>query len=221
MGLNFFVFLLIFLLVSYRMIGALLLTRFSSKREAKPTTEDKTLKQKIKNVQTGYSFKFARVFIYQSSKPFGMACWFPRLILLSSGMILKLSEEELEYVILHEQAHIELKHYLEQATLIVVLALLGLVLINKFGLNLIFAAILGLLFSLAQIVYIRKTEDEAENFTLENLKNPHTMIKAIEKLARINGVKIKKESFIKLLFFISPSYYHRILLAKKFIQKAN
>lgn len=180
---NFVFFFIIFIyLVNWMQIGTFL-TKFISPKLSYKIVSDQRVTNLIMK-KTGV--KIEKFYLLNSDNPFGgMFSLFGKpILMLSDELYNNFNKDELEYVLLHEIGHYLYSHSLQNILGQTVLGLIGVYIINFFGLNIIPSSIFGIIFALIFVEFAKWHERQVENFAVKKIANPNGMVTAAHKLKK-------------------------------------
>lgn len=182
---------------------------------------------KISNLilkKTGLNIRSIKIF--ESPKLFGMMIGIPNKpqLVLSRGLYGNFSNNETEYVVLHEAGHYKLWHGAKEFIAGVVLLGIGNVIlrrIDNFPLAIHSSMILGVFFGVLMIRLGRFHEYQADNYSLSHISDPHGLIQATNKFRNYHGPKYTEHSnkIIQFMFYRGNPYDNRIVMANREIEK--
>lgn len=137
------------------------------------------------------------------------------VMIISFGARKYLTDDELEWLALHEAGHCVLWHVLKSILAGLLILTLGLVGIYQFKMPLLLIPLYGLILAIFYYQIERKiSEEQADIFSLNRISSPKAMITANEKMKiRVNSIFYQNKILTKL-FTGSLTYGERIEMAK-------
>lgn len=168
--------------------------------------------------------KLESIKISESNLLFGMMIGIPTLpqLILSRKVYDGFTQDELEYVVLHEAGHYKLWHSVKELVAGLILFFVGVFVLSKmFSGNegIMVAILLGLVFGLLMIQFGRMKELEADRYTLERISNPEGMIAATHKFREAYKNRSSNSKLVRLLFYRGNPYDNRIKMANEEIER--
>lgn len=177
---------------------------------------DENLSKMIRD-KTG--LKLNKIRIIKSDKKFGMMVGLVKpVMVLSSDLFNNFNKNELEYVVLHEAGHYQLKHSIKELFYWLLLLILGIVaisFIHYYGLLLTGILVLSFAILLTQVG--RSHEYQSDRYALKRITNPVGMITATEKFAAQYGNP--RLNLVRILFYRGVPYQNRMEIAEKEIER--
>lgn len=178
--------------------------------------EDKFITKLLKD-KTGLNVK--EIFLFDLNRPMGMMPGLPFKphMILTRGLYKNFNKDELEYVVLHEAGHCLSWHLVKAIAIFSILAIVGIALIIRMNMSLIFSAGLGIVLVVIFNNLARLLEYEADYFAVKRVENPKGMITATEKFAKAYGGGLNISFWRKLFhraFYVGVPYSDRIRIAK-------
>ncbi len=210
---QYLLFLLTLVLVSQRVVIKNNILRILGKSKPLKTIQDKKLSSFIKS-KTGLSISTLK--LINDQKPHAAMIGIPGkpVMVMSSGLYDNFTEEEKEYVALHEAGHYQLKHSIKIFIVVFLLFLVGALLLSiATELKLFVSVVLGILLGIISIQYQKRTEIEADMFAASRMNDPNGMISATNKFEKAWG---DNSTFLNFLFNARVPYSERIKIANKY-----
>lgn len=212
--LNIILFTIIFLLVTQRQQIAVILsahTRFAFKK-----LSDAKIAKFIKD-RAGILIK--TIYIVQSAKPYGLMVGIPTkpILILSSNLYKTFTEDELEYVLLHEAAHYKYLHSIREVIFSILLLTIGIILILTLSVPAISfttTIVSGILLGIINIQFAYISELQADKFAIRNMKNPAAIVTMVEKFKKARHGHEVRNTIPGILFQRNTSYKKRIQIAE-------
>lgn len=222
---NIILFIIIFLFVTQRPQIAVILsakTRYAFKKlsDAKIT--------KLVRDKTGTSIK--TIHIVQAKKPYGLMVGIPTkpILILSSKLYETFTEDELEYVILHEAAHYKYLHSIREVIFSILLIAIGTILILELpapetlfsaAIAILAAIVSGIILGIINIQFAYLSELQADKFAIRNMSNPAAIATAIKKFRKARNGPDLRVTIPGILFQRNTSGAKRIQMAELEKQK--
>ena len=136
------------------------------------------------------------------------------VMILTQGAIDKLTPQELEWMILHEAGHCLKWHTLKNTIAWMIFLLLGVALILNLMLSPFQTIIMALLLSLLWIQFERRSEVEADRYSLDKGADPKAMISFFEKMNNEHPNIIYRNEWLGFFLSPHPNYKKRIAMAQ-------
>lgn len=208
--------------------------------------ENESLKEGIKILARNAKLKVENVYKFNMSKNTKKAnAAFTGLgktkrIILGDTLLDNYSEDEIETVIAHELGHYKKKHIIKNIIIgttssfitLYIIAILYQSSLNWFGFNSItevsalpllalWSMLIGLIQSPLGNILSRKFEYEADEYAINETKNPLAFIKTLEKLTEQNLGDKEPHPFVEWFFYSHPSIKNRINAIERFAKENN
>lgn len=208
--------LLIMGIVSQWMVLSLYFTSFGQKQQILTEIKDSPLINLIKS-KTGLQLTSFR--IITSPRLYAVMIGLPGkpYMLLSSRVNQEFTNNEKEFVVLHEVGHYLLHHAIKEAIFFIMLFTLGVFVIHKRPWFVV--PIVGVLFGLLYIQFGMRSELEADHFAASHMTDPNGMITATEKFKNAHNPPLDDYSLAWKLFYRSVPYHNRVAIANEEIAK--
>lgn len=203
-----------FTLCNLVQIWYLLRNLISPKKNKFIPFENKKLLQKM-NEKTNLNLSIK--IIDEKNKMIGFMVSYPPfkpLMLFSEKLYKAFTEDEMQWVILHEAGHYLMWHNLKFALSQLVLFVLAIYLSLKMNLSLLFLFLLLLIFAIICIQISKIFESQADSYAARNMDNPYGMITGNMKMKNA-GKGILSNPILKYLLVSGVSYEERIKIANK------
>ena len=162
--------------------------------------------------------------ISSSSKLWGMMIGLPKLPLmfLSRPVYETFTEDELEYVILHETGHYVLSHSTKLAVLYFSLLGMGFAAVSNSD-NPFFWIIIAVIIGGIQLQISRLCEHDADSFALRHIANPKGMITATRKFEKsyrdLKWLHHSEDTLLSRLMYMGIPYNERVRSAEREIKR--
>jgi Zn-dependent protease with chaperone function len=199
------------------------LSSFGQDKVPVTLVENQDIQQLLSN-ETGSEIN--AVTIFETPHPFGMMIGIPTkpLLVLSRGLYETFSQDEMEYVVLHEAGHYVLWHGVIELVVGLILLVIGIVTLRKIKSikkSLLVSVLIGLLFGALMIQLGRAHELQTDNYALRKMNNPNGMIEATKKFRDYHGDKysLSPNPLMQFLFYRGNPYDNRIKMAELEIEK--
>jgi Zn-dependent protease with chaperone function len=163
--------------------------------------------------------------ISESDHLFGMMIGIPGKpqLILSRKLYETFSQNELEYIVLHEAGHYKLMHSITELIGAVLLLISGFIISSNIDhpMSLLYSILLGIGFGIIMIRLGRIHEYQADKYVLKLISDPEGMIKATENFKSYYGRKYSenKNKYVQSLFYRSNPYSNRIKMAENDIER--
>ena len=216
----FFVFITVFLLITNRHIFQTVLSKFEKPTNMYSRLDNDRLK---KYILEKTKVKIDNFYLVDSDKPFATMTGIPGypIMNISKHMYKNFSDEELNYVLLHETGHYVYWHTIKEIILQGSLLILAFFIFRNlnFSNEIIFsyAVITAIVIAIGFIQVARFFEWQADTYSLNHLDDPRSMISATKKFEKI--WYRPKQQIIENLFYRSIRYQDRISHAKTFTRE--
>lgn len=174
---------------------------------------DKQFIDKV-NKKTGLRFDIK---IQQSSRIFGYMPSIPikPIMVISSGARENLTDDELEWIVLHEAGHCIQWHVLKMIIAGVVILLFGVITIYYFKIPALIIPFHVLILAILYYQIEREiSERQADLFSLNRIENPQAMVTANQKIKAKATSIFYKNKILTRLFTPHLTYNERIEMAK-------
>jgi len=208
--------------------------------------ENESLKERIKNLAQNAKLKVENVYRFDMSKNTKKAnaaftgMGKTKRIILGDTLLDNYTEDEIETVIAHELGHFKKKHIIKNIIVGTVSSFLTLYLIailyqnslSWFGFSSIteiaalpllalWSMLIGLIQTPLGNILSRKFEYEADEYAIEETKNPSAFTKTLEKLTEQNLGDKEPHPFVEWFFYSHPSIKNRINAIMRFANAKN
>lgn len=212
---NYTVFIVLFLIIANRHVVEHLLERLWREKITNYKSDDKKILDLI-YLKTG--LRLPHFWVYDTHDFWGLMAGIPGRpqMFLSTYALNNFSDDELDWLLLHESGHYVLGHTIKEAIYQSILIAVGVFALWQF--NTIYLAIaLGLLLGVMGVQMGKHHEYEAEMYALSRVTNPQGMIhsgeRGVRKWYKNRGIV---GSLLRKLFnrWEATMHYHRIGMAK-------
>ena len=136
------------------------------------------------------------------------------IMILTQGAVDKLSPQELEWVILHEAGHCLNWHTLKNGLAWIIFLFFGIAIILNLMLSPFQTIFLAIGLSILWIQFERRSEVEADRYSLEKGADPKAMISFFEKMNKEQSNIIHRNQWLGLLLSPHPNFRKRIAMAE-------
>lgn len=138
------------------------------------------------------------------------------IMVISSGARENLTDDELEWIVLHEAGHCVLYHVVKTILVGLVILILGIITINYFKIPTVIIPFYALLLAILYYQLEREiSERPADIFSLNRISNPQGMITANQKMKKRVTSIFYKNKILTRLFTGSLGYDQRIDMANE------
>lgn len=176
-----------------------------------PFTDGAFLKKINKRAGLNFEIKVQKsplIFGYMPSIPI------KPVMVISSSAREHLTDDELEWLVLHEAGHCVLWHTVKETLVQIAVLVFGIVTVYSLKLSLLLIPVYAILLGIIWYQLERFFELQADNFSLNRMSNPEGMITANQKMkSRVKNIIYKTPILIKLLT-PHPTYDQRMEMAR-------
>lgn len=178
-----------------------------------------------KMIQAKTGVNLSTFYLSDSKQLFGMMSGIPGhpTLLLSEALYSTFSEDELQFVVLHEMGHYVQMHTAKETLLGIILVTLGILILKKqrqVKKTLLVSIILGAVFGLILLQYGKFNEYEADHYAITKMDDPQGAIDAAYRFKEAYSHP-DRDSSIHMLFYRRIPYYERINTAEIEIANRN
>lgn len=139
---------------------------------------------------------------------------FKPLMLFSEKLYKAFTDDEMQWVILHESGHYLMWHNLKFAISQLTIFILGLYFIIRLRIDILLSILIFIVLSITYIHIAKIFEYQADGYAAKNMDNPEGMITGNIKMREANK-KFVQNKFVKNFLIIGLPYEERIKIARK------